>query len=106
MTGVPDTPTEPAVEVRLTVPVPLSVKPPAKLPALLMLPADVKEIELVVALPTAPARPSEPPVAVRAMLVPVIAAEEFKLFVAVKLNVPPAPDALLTVVVAAFESDK
>lgn len=93
VTGVPETPTEPAVDVRLTVPVPLSVNPPEKLPALLRLPAEVREIELVDALPTAPASANEPPVAVRLMLLPVVfeAALELKFVAATTLKVPPVP---------------
>ncbi len=105
-TGVPDIPTEPAVEVKFTVPAAFTLSPPEKLPALLMLPEELKVIELVLAtVPTAAPKLRDPPVAVSAMLVPVIAAVELRLFVATMLKTAPAPDALLTVVVAAL-SDK
>ncbi len=91
----------------MTVPVPFTFNPPEKLPALLMLPDEIKEIELVFAtVPTGEPRASDPPVAVNAMFVPVMAADELKLLLAVKLNTAPAPDALLTVVVPALVSDK
>ena len=107
-TGVPETPIEPAVEVRLTVPVAaMRFNPPAKLEALEILFAEFRVIELVLAtVPTDPASPSEPVVAVNPMSVPVIAAAafEFKFPAAVMLNVPPAPELLLTTVVPALES--
>lgn len=109
MTGVPDTPTEPAVEVKLMVPVPLTFKPPEKVPALLMLPAEVRLMLLVLAtVPTAPASPNDPVVAVSDMVVPVILtpAPEFRLPAPVTLNTLPAPELLVTVVVPAIESDK
>ncbi len=96
------------MDVRFTVPVAaMRFNPPAKLEALEMLPDEVNEIEFVLeVLPTAPANPNEPAVAVRATSVPVItaAALEFKLPAAVTLNVPAAPELLLTTVVPAFES--
>lgn len=65
---------------------------------------ELSETVFVVAVPTLPARPSEPPVAVRLIIVPVIGApaNEFKLPAATRLNVLPAPDAEVTVVVPAL----
>lgn len=98
VTAVAEVPIEPALDVRLIVPVAaLTLSPPEKLDALLMLPAELSVIELLLAVPTAPASPSEPPVALRLMSVPVItaAADEFKFVPAVTLNVAPAPELLL-----------
>ncbi len=103
MTGLPNAPIEPAVEVKLTVPVAELVVTFAELIEAL----EVNETVLVAAVPTVPANPSEPLVAVKLMVLPVIAvaADEFKLPAAVRSNMPPAPEFAVTVVVPATESD-
>ncbi len=102
MTGAPDVPMDPVVEVRLTVPVAAFVLTFAEL----MEADEVRLTVLVVAVPTVPASPREPAVAVSVIVEPemVVPAAEFKLPAAVRLNKLPAPESLVTVVVPATES--
>ena len=106
-TGVPDTPMEPAVDVRFTVPVAVTFKPPGKLDALLMLPEELRVMAVVAAaVPTAPCNASDPFVDVSSIVVPrtVIPLPEFKLPEAVRLKSLPAAELLVKVVVPALES--
>ena len=102
VTGAPERPTDPVVEVRLTVPVAAFVVTFAELIEAF----EVSETVLVVAVPTVPANPSAPPVAVNDIVEPEIsvAAPEFKLFAAMMLNTLPAPELPVTVVVPALLS--
>ncbi len=102
-TAVPTVPMELAVEVRLMVPVPLTLSPPENVAALVIAPAEVRDIvDVLATVPTAPWRLSEPVVAARLMLVPVMLtpAPLLKLPLATMLNVLPAPELEVTVVVA------
>ncbi len=109
LTGVPEAPIDPAVDVTLIVPVAaLTFNPPEKLPALLMLPADVRLIVFVPAtVPTEPSSDSEPPVAVRLIVDPFIdaAAVEPSPLDAVRVNVPAAAELVVTLVVPAKLSE-
>lgn len=101
-TGEPDEPTDPAVEVRLTVPVAAFVITFAELIEAL----EVRLTVSVAAVPTVPERPSEPAVAVSVMVVPVtvVPTAALRLPAAVKLKTLPAPELPVTVVVPATES--
>lgn len=102
-TAVPTVPMEFAVEVRLMVPVPLTLSPPENVPAFVIAPAEVKDIvDVFATVPTAPWRLREPVVAARLMVVPVMLtpAPLFKLPFATMLNTLPAPELEVTVVVA------
>ncbi len=102
MTRAPEVPIDPDVDVRFTVPVAAFVLTLAELIDAL----EVKLTVFVVAVPTVPASPSDPAVAVSVMVEPemVVPAAEFKLPAAVRLNKLPAPESLVTVVVPATES--
>lgn len=101
-TGAPESPTEPVVEVKLTVPVAALVVTVAELIDAL----EVKLTVLVVAVPTVPDNPRAPPVAVSVIVLPVIAVptDEFRLFAAMRLNTLLAPELDVTVVVPALLS--
>ena len=102
MTGAPDNPIEPDVDVRLTVPVAALVLTFAELIEAL----EVRLTVFVVPDPTVPDRPSEPAVAVSVIVVPeiVVPTPALRLPAAVKLNTLPAPELPVTVVVPATES--
>ncbi len=101
--GAASAPTEPAVDVRLIAPVAaLTLSPPDTLPVL-MLPDDDRVIESVPAVvPTAPCSPREPVVDVSEIVgaVMVAPAPVLKLPLATTLNVLPAPELLLMLLVA------
>ncbi len=102
---MPDEPTEPAVDVRLTVPVAaLTVMPPPKLLVLFRLPAELRLIELVLAFPTGPDNANEPFVEVSSMVLPLMLtpALELRLPELVKLKSFPAIEFAFIVVVPAF----
>ncbi len=102
VTGAPDKPIEPAVEVRFTVPVAAFVVTLAELIEAL----EVNDTVLVVPVPIVPASPREPLVAVRLITLPtiVVPTPTFKLPAAVKSNMLPAPELPVTVVMPATES--
>ncbi len=102
VTCEPDEPIDPDVDVRLTVPVAAFVVTFAELIDAL----EVSETTLVVPVPTVPASPRDPLVAVRLMLEPTIELPpaEFKLPAATTLNTPLAPELPLIVVVPALLS--
>ncbi len=104
VTGVPSSPIDPAVEVRFTVPVTALVVTLAELIEAF----DVNDTVFVVPVPTVPASPSEPLVAVSMIVEPVteVPTFEFKLPAAIKLNVVAAPELPVIVVVPALLSVK
>lgn len=88
------------------VPAAFTLRPPEKLPALLIAPAELKLMTLVPAtVPTAPCKLRDPVVAPRLILVPVMvtAGLLIRLPFATMLNTLPAPELPVTVVLA-FES--
>ena len=102
MTGVPEIPIDPLVDVRLTVPVAALVVTLA----LSMEALDCSVTVFVEVVPTVPERPSEPLVAVRSIVVPVIDVplEELRLPAAERLKTLPAPELPVMVEVPAVES--